>query len=942
MRTFRFLTFTATSLMALSSFFLGASCDQTGTTTTFTGTVTEAGTGIPLEGVSVTVMPFNLGEETGPDGKYAIEMPRTTENVYLAFSVPGYRSWESGLMPLAPKKKNQYVIDVQLEPRIAKAALSTLNVDFGAQQESVAVTLSNPGSDTLRWNFLELYFPSWLQADPSGGELEMNASRTIRFLCDRTGLPIGEEHADVQLVGGQAPLTVHVSVLVEGAALTVTGTSFDFGEEETQGTTLLANSGNIPLDWHLEDDLPLWLSWEPDQGSVAGGEEQQILITADRSNIDYGNHTFNTRLLSNGGEADYTFSLSRTRDLIQVSANALDFGTGATERTLTVSRLSGVHDIAFTVACDDPNLTLSHTQGTVTKEKPSHQIRVTLDRENIPAGATESALRVVAQETAQEFSVRVNYATAAVPAEVTTDGFELDDSWRLRFRGTLVSNGGGSVVEHGHCWGTTPEPVLENNEFSALGPFEEGRSYVTYPDQLPQPGTRWYYRAYATNEMGTSYGNTLVLDYAPPALNDPVVSFDNFLATLRFRENNALGIPFTEHGFVWNTTGTVPLFDSDNVVRLGNKGSGTSFFHNMANPSRGNRYTMRSFAVNEYGRSFSDTVSLFLAVQPPVVETSDAGSISYYGAQLQGTIGTLGSEKIIDHGHCWGVSSSPGIDDPRTRLGEALNTGSFTSVATGLLINTTYYYRAYIQTASGVYYGSVREFTTLKDNSVAVQEGLQMYITTDNTPKAYEWTGRVPDLTVSSGVTYNTGNKPAGTHASVSFNGTSAYLLSRNFNPLSGSDNGTINFWLRFRDRLNKSLVYPFFGSVSEGGFYVEIRHNGTDWVLTLCMGPGQQTYVVTLPSLGGIDISSMLGTSWHMMSIVSNGISMTVYLDGTALYTESLQMSFGEQDDFVIGANALNGTTLNTFLPADMACLRFYNRVVTASEIARIYEAGQ
>ena len=114
---------------------------------------------------------------------------------------------------------------------------------------------------------------------------------------------------------------------------------------------------------------------------------------------------------------------------------------------------------------------------------------------------------MVAQETAQEFSVG-ELCHGGVPAEVTTDGFELDDSWRLRFRGTLVSNGGGSVVEHGHCWGTTPEPVLENNEFSALGPFEEGRSYVTYPDQLPQPGTRWYYRAYATNEMGTSYGNT--------------------------------------------------------------------------------------------------------------------------------------------------------------------------------------------------------------------------------------------------------------------------------------------------------------------------------------------------------------------------------------------------------------------------------------------------
>lgn len=140
---------------------------------------------------------------------------------------------------------------------------------------------------------------------------------------------------------------------------------------------------------------------------------------------------------------------------------------------------------------------------------------------------------------------------------------------------------------------------------------------------------------------------------------------------------------------------------------------------------------------------------------------------------------------------------------------------------------------------------------------------------------------------------------------------------------------------------MNKSLVYPFFGSVSEGGFYVEIRHNGTDWVLTLCMGPGMETHVITLPSLAGIDISSMLGTSWHMMSIASNGTSMTVYLDGVNLYTQSMQMTFGVQQDFVVGANALNSTTINTFLPADMACLRFYDRVLSDPEIAQIFNAG-
>jgi len=67
----------------------------------------------------------------------------------------------------------------------------------------------------------------------------------------------------------------------------------------------------------------------------------------------------------------------------------------------------------------------------------------------------------------------------------------------------------------------------------------------------------------------------------------------------------------------------------------------------------------------------------------------------------------------------------------------------------------------------------------------------------------------------------------------------------------------------------------------------------------------------------------------------------MTLYLDGVNLHVQDIRMTFGIQDDFVIGANALNGTTLNTFLPADMACLRFYNRVLSSQEIVQIFDSG-
>ncbi len=87
-------------------------------------------------------------------------------------------------------------------------------------------------------------------------------------------------------------------------------------------------------------------------------------------------------------------------------------------------------------------------------------------------------------------------------------------------------------------------------------------------------------------------------------------------------------------------------------------------------------------------------------------------------------------------------------------------TGNYTSQATGLLINTRYYYQAYIQTDIDVYYGDVFEFTTLKDDAVVVRKDLRC-TSLPTCPKPTNGQDRYPDLTVSNGVTYNTSNKPS-------------------------------------------------------------------------------------------------------------------------------------------------------------------------------------
>lgn len=71
--------------------------------------------------------------------------------------------------------------------------------------------------------------------------------------------------------------------------------------------------------------------------------------------------------------------------------------------------------------------------------------------------------------------------------------------------GEIINDGGNMVIARGVCWSTKEKPTIFDNKTSngeGLGSFE---SYVS----VLIPNTTYYLRAYATNSLGTSYGNQL-------------------------------------------------------------------------------------------------------------------------------------------------------------------------------------------------------------------------------------------------------------------------------------------------------------------------------------------------------------------------------------------------------------------------------------------------
>ena len=73
--------------------------------------------------------------------------------------------------------------------------------------------------------------------------------------------------------------------------------------------------------------------------------------------------------------------------------------------------------------------------------------------------------------------------------------------------GEIVSDGGADLMARGVCWSTQPNPTLTDN----VGFTNDGFCTGTFSSELTglTSGTTYYVRAYATNGMGTSYGEVI-------------------------------------------------------------------------------------------------------------------------------------------------------------------------------------------------------------------------------------------------------------------------------------------------------------------------------------------------------------------------------------------------------------------------------------------------
>ncbi|MFB0905225.1 MAG: hypothetical protein QMB11_12675, partial [Nonlabens sp.] len=236
------------------------------------------------------------------------------------------------------------------------------------------------------------------------------------------------------------------------------------------------------------------------------------------------------------------------------------------------------------------------------------------------------------------------------------------------------------------------------------------------------PNTLYYIRAYATNSLGTAYGD--IKSFTTTSAATPIVSTTNtsfITQTTAVSGGNVTsesGATVTSRGVCWSNLTTAPTITNSKTIDGAGIGTFTSSLTGLA---ANTTYYVRAYATNSLGTAYGPAISVRTssATLPTGITTSGV-SVGNTLATSNSSVSNDGGSPITSRGVCWSnTTTSPTILNSKTVDG--VGTGSFVSSLTNLIPGTTYYLRAYATNSVGTSYGTVITFNTV---ALAVPTGI--------------------------------------------------------------------------------------------------------------------------------------------------------------------------------------------------------------------------
>lgn len=187
---------------------------------------------------------------------------------------------------------------------------------------------------------------------------------------------------------------------------------------------------------------------------------------------------------------------------------------------------------------------------------------------------------------------------------VTTTAISTVTSTTATSGGNVTNDGGSVVTLRGVCWATSQNPTIANSKTvngTGTGIFTSNITGLL-------PATTYYTKAYATNDIGTAYGNqvTFTTNLGVPILATAVASdITRTTAVSGGIILNDGGTKITARGVCWRSSSNPTIANNKT-----NDGIGTgTFTSNLSLLTDNTTYYVRAYATNSTGTGYGNEIS---------------------------------------------------------------------------------------------------------------------------------------------------------------------------------------------------------------------------------------------------------------------------------------------------------------------------------------------